>query len=270
VEYYHLDAVGSVRAITDQNGPTVERHEYLPFGEEWSPQSGSQPLRFVGKERDGETGLDYFGARFYASGRGRFLSVDPALNPQAALFDPRQWNRYSYGRSNPFRYRDPDGRRLVVEGSPEFKLKVEMARSVARGNSGGGDSVLEEIDDRPQTITIWETRETPDFTPNSNVIYWNPRLTVRSSDKGDLSPTTLLVHAAHHALRRFDDPVGLKRDNSMPDDQHDTVEERRVISGPENRFARSREEVPRKKHTHLRSELIQVDDVGASPPPLDE
>ena len=37
VEYYHLDALGSVRAVTDQQGRVVERHDYLPFGEEWNP-----------------------------------------------------------------------------------------------------------------------------------------------------------------------------------------------------------------------------------------
>src|SRR5947208_2744471 len=71
-EYYVLDGVGNVRAVTDQTGAVIERHDYLPFGEEYNPQAGTQPKRSTGKERDAETGLDYFGARYYGSKIGRF------------------------------------------------------------------------------------------------------------------------------------------------------------------------------------------------------
>jgi RHS repeat-associated protein len=110
VEYYHLDAMGNVRAVTNQSQQVIERHDYLPFGEEWNPAGGPQPLRFTGKERDAETGLDYFGARYYGSRIGRFTTVDPALEQQRALADSQRWNRYAYANNNPFRYVDPDGR----------------------------------------------------------------------------------------------------------------------------------------------------------------
>lgn len=114
VEYYHLDAVGSVRAMTDENGAVIERHDYLPFGEEWALQGSTQPLRFTGKERDLETGWDYFGARYYGSNIGRFTSVDPAITIEENLFDPHGWNRYAYARNNPLRYVDPDGQIVRV------------------------------------------------------------------------------------------------------------------------------------------------------------
>jgi RHS repeat-associated protein len=112
VEYYHLDALGSVRVITDQNGAVVERHDYLPFGEEWNPPASTagQPLRFTGKERNKETGFDYFGARYYASRAGRFTTVDPVITLEENLVDPQRWNRYAYVRNNPLRHTDPDGR----------------------------------------------------------------------------------------------------------------------------------------------------------------
>jgi len=118
VEYYHLDAIGNVRAVTDQNGNVIERHDYQPFGEEWLPQGGTQPLRFTGKERDQETGLDYFGARYHASRIGRFTTVDPTLNVKASRLNPQRWNRYAYGLNNPLRFIDPDGREVpvVVDG----------------------------------------------------------------------------------------------------------------------------------------------------------
>src|SRR5262245_49388541 len=67
VIYYHTDAIGSVRMITDTNGQVIARYDYLPFGEPWTPPPNADVRQFAGKERDVETGLDYFGARHYAS-----------------------------------------------------------------------------------------------------------------------------------------------------------------------------------------------------------
>ncbi len=121
VRYYHLDGLGSVRAVTNQAGAVVERHDYLPYGEECTtgpcasnPGVGAgQPRKFTGKERDTETGLDYFGARYYGSKIGRFTTVDPAYTIAENLADPQRWNRYAYARNNPLRYQDPDGRIIV-------------------------------------------------------------------------------------------------------------------------------------------------------------
>ena len=131
VEYYHLDAVGNVRAVTDAAGSVVERHDYLPFGEECTTGAcasnpgvnAGQPRKFTGKERDAETGLDYFGARYYGSKIGRFTTTDPVYDWKENLVDPQRWNRYAYGRNNPLRYVDPDGKDVVL---------------VARNNAGGG------------------------------------------------------------------------------------------------------------------------------------
>ena len=116
VEFYHLDAIGNVLAVTNYNGAVVEQHDYLPYGEELcgTQACGSvnpgQPKRFTGKERDTETGLDYFGARYYASKIGRFTTVDPSITIKQNILDPQRWNRYAYGRNNPLRFVDPDGR----------------------------------------------------------------------------------------------------------------------------------------------------------------
>jgi RHS repeat-associated protein len=60
------------------------------------------------KERDIESGLDYFLARYYSSAQGRFTSIDPLLN-SGRPWDPQTWNRYSYAHDNPLRYVDPSG-----------------------------------------------------------------------------------------------------------------------------------------------------------------
>jgi RHS repeat-associated protein len=91
----------------------------LPFGEEWcgtaicGAVTAGQPKRFTGKERDAETGLDYFGARYYGSKIGRFTTTDPFLDQRAALVNPQRWNRYAYGLNNPLRNIDPDGKDTI-------------------------------------------------------------------------------------------------------------------------------------------------------------
>lgn len=62
------------------------------------------------KERDIETGLDYFGARYYSSTQGRFTSADEPFAGQDEE-DPQTWNLYSYTSNNPLSRHDPDGRR---------------------------------------------------------------------------------------------------------------------------------------------------------------
>jgi RHS repeat-associated protein len=134
VLYYHTDAIGSVRMITDANGQVVERHDYLPFGEEY-PLSQQQPSvekrLFGGKEHDQETGFEYSGARYYASGTGRFTTVDPG-HVGGDIFDPQSWNGYAYARNNPLAFIDPFGLDCVYVNSSE-----DGVRSIDHdGNAG--------------------------------------------------------------------------------------------------------------------------------------
>jgi RHS repeat-associated protein len=64
---------------------------------------------FTGKERDAETGLDYFGARYFSAAQGRFTSPDAPLIDQDPA-DPQSWNLYSYVRNSPLIFTDPTGR----------------------------------------------------------------------------------------------------------------------------------------------------------------
>jgi RHS repeat-associated protein len=150
VEYYQLDSVGNVLVVTNAQGAVVEEHDYLPFGEELcgtvpcSAATAGQPRRFTGKERDAETGLDYFGARYLGSRIGRFTSVDPVQTVKANLVDPQRWNRYAYVRNNPFRYVDPDGRAidvLVDIGFIAYDL-FDMGRSAFSGQGVSGTQWL--------------------------------------------------------------------------------------------------------------------------------
>ncbi len=131
-EYATADHLGSPRAWTDNSGNLVAggRHDYLPFGEELFAGVGirsaslgygddSVRQKFTSKERDSETGLDYFHARYYSNIQGRFTSVDPE-NAGAIEDDPQSWNGYAYARNNPLLYSDPDGRKYRI-CSPDGK-----------------------------------------------------------------------------------------------------------------------------------------------------
>ena len=110
VRYYHSDAVGTVRVITDDTGTVQARYDYQPFGKRWPSSDPADPRMFAGKERDPDTGLDYFGARYFSGETGRFTTVDPVFTWQENLVDPQRWNRYAYVRNIPQRYTDPNGR----------------------------------------------------------------------------------------------------------------------------------------------------------------
>jgi RHS repeat-associated protein len=144
IEYYHTDALGSVRAVTKQvNGQwqAVARYDFTPFGEEIVPQVPPPYKRlFTGHERDAETGQDYFGARYFRADIGRFTTVDPELNVNAALLDPQRWNRYAYVRNNPLRYIDPDGRDIwdLLAGMGNA-IKSNFTFGVGRETGGNSD-----------------------------------------------------------------------------------------------------------------------------------
>jgi RHS repeat-associated protein len=70
--------------------------------------------RSTGKERDTESGLDYFGARYYASSMGRFMSPDPGGVAFSDPSSPQSWNLYSYVQNNPLTNIDPDGHDCVT------------------------------------------------------------------------------------------------------------------------------------------------------------
>jgi RHS repeat-associated protein len=72
-------------------------------------------LHFTGKERDTESGNDYFGARYYASSMGRWMSPDPINLTNARLLNPANTlNKYAYGANNPLKYIDKDGQDITI------------------------------------------------------------------------------------------------------------------------------------------------------------
>lgn len=101
-------------------------------------------VRFTGKERDAETGLDYFGARYMAAGTGRFTSPDEA-GPDIA--NPQTFNKYRYALNNPLRYIDPTGlyeedvhRDLTVALAMAAGISAPVATRIGAGDQGVDDN----------------------------------------------------------------------------------------------------------------------------------
>jgi RHS repeat-associated protein len=106
--FVHKDHLGSTRVMTAMNGSVSDSMDYLPYGELLSG-GGSTTHKFTGKERDAESGLDNFGARYFSSSAGRFETTDDPGADQHPE-EPQSWNMYSYVRNNPLGNIDPDGR----------------------------------------------------------------------------------------------------------------------------------------------------------------
>lgn len=203
VRWLVSDHLGTPRMIFDQAGSVanMRRHDYLPFGEDLAAGGRGASLgydvagprqKFTGKERDDETGLDYFLARYYSSTQGRFTSPDEFKSGPhdlwvqgrghseeqplvyADITNPQSLNKYQYAFNNPVRFVDPDGQKpqdgyelnlrrdekALLEGkmTPEEFNARQRARGV--GAAIGAVAVLMAIygPEIAESILLWAAR----------------------------------------------------------------------------------------------------------------
>ena len=160
-QYLVADGLGSTRLVLDGSGGVRRRYDYHPFGEallaglngrstalgyESAEGAAGPRQRFTGKERDAETGLDFFLARYYSGAQGRFTSPDewaggivdpftgqqvvqPGPLPYADITDPQTLNKFVYVRNNPLRYVDPDGH----DFDDVFQSGLEFVAGIGQG-----------------------------------------------------------------------------------------------------------------------------------------
>ena len=131
--FYHPDHLGSTAIITDRHGTATQFIAYLPFGEalvsEHTTRRGT-PFKFTAKEFDSETGLYYFGARYFDPRIAIWYGVDPMRD----LYPHK--TAYHFCSNNPIRYIDPDGRDDIFNargiflrhsGNPTDNVMIEGA-----------------------------------------------------------------------------------------------------------------------------------------------
>jgi len=137
-----MPTAGTPLAMTNSSGSVVWKTDYKPFGEEQSITGTIENNeKFAGKEKDKETGLYYFGARYLGPKTGRFITVDPVGITEKNLLNPQKLNRYAYSLNNPYRYVDPDGkfaqeihRRMTTNILIMWGVSDRAAERVAQGN----------------------------------------------------------------------------------------------------------------------------------------
>ena len=135
--YYHPDHLGSSQLMTDRDGDVVQQYGYTPFGKENYKNNTLAfrvSSRYTGQTLDEETGLYYYGARYYDPELARFIQADSTVpDPEFS----QAYNRYAYVYNNPLKFTDPTGQNPFL-----IAMAISMAISggVAAATGGNPDS----------------------------------------------------------------------------------------------------------------------------------
>jgi RHS repeat-associated protein len=151
VHYQLADWLGTRRMQVSPIGTLEETCQSLPFGDELNcvPTSAATSddateHHFTGKERDAESGNDYFGARYFASSMGRFMSPDPSGLTYADPTNPQSLNLYSYALNDPLKFLDPTGMTVCDYGqNDDGSEDIESADNEQECTSSDG-TVIED------------------------------------------------------------------------------------------------------------------------------
>jgi len=110
MRYYHPDHLGSTTLITNEAGEVVEETYYMPYGD---VIEGGEESRYgyTSKEKDTDTELMYYEARYYDPFLRHFIQPDNVI---ADVYNPQNLNTYSYVLNNPYKYVDPGGDEPVL------------------------------------------------------------------------------------------------------------------------------------------------------------
>jgi RHS repeat-associated protein len=140
--------------------------DYQPYGERVAGDT-STTHKFTGKERDAESGLDDFGARYYGSPMGRFMSPDPLMG-SAKVWDPQTWNRYSYARNNPLVFIDPTGMaEVTADACARDKNCVTVNVNVIYDKNANGGAGL--TDDQKAAFNKGQLQNAKDQFGNADI-----------------------------------------------------------------------------------------------------
>ncbi len=245
--YYHSDHLGSASYITNLDGEVVQHIEYVPFGEvflEERNDTWNTPFLFNGKELDEETGLYYYGARYYNPRISLWYGVDPLAEKYPAH------SPYCYTMNNPIMLVDPDGR--IIKPAPgsrqEFIKNYNEASAILIAKGVGGS--LNQLINSAEVYLIQESVKST-YDTATKTINWNPSVGLEVDGKVVLSPTGALGHEIEHS-KRHDDAISAWYSgdqnafydwmDSLQDytsDNYKDMDEEIIITGPEQRIAKA-------------------------------
>jgi RHS repeat-associated protein len=287
--YYHSDHLGSTTYLTDRNGNITQTLAYLPYGEDWVDITAFQPnynnlfdttmlgtYSFNGKEKDYESGFHYYGARYYASELGIWLSVDPMSDKYPSL------SPYNYCADNPVKFIDPKGeeiwiinkrgtRVLYSVGMKTMEIDNYTAETINALNKLSSTKTIglqikqiavnktlkiNIIENSNNTLSITKISEDRDnnmhISPNQDILF-NPQLGIEDIlTQEAMSPATALGHEFGHIINLISDSKEFnKRIKTKRNDIWDTEEEFYNIRMYEHGIAQEWKELQRNGHNTL-------------------
>ena len=204
----HPDHLGSASWVTDNNGEVVQYLYYLPWGEDFYNQrrngySGARHT-FSAKEKDTETGLSYFGARYYSSDLSIWLSVDPMSDKYPSL------SPYTYCANNPIKLVDPNGEKVLPTSAFQNSAYNRVFQKLSQTNKTYQSLISNYQDDSHDFILDYSTEYTNKAGGNqmsyqkvgnlitytkANSKYYRPK----GGDQCEIAMVKTLLHEAVHA-----------------------------------------------------------------------
>jgi RHS repeat-associated protein len=286
--FYHADHVGSTSYVTDALGEVYQHMEYFPFGEtfvEEHSNTNRTPYLFNGKEQDEETGLYYYGARYYDPRTSIWESVDPLANKYPSL------SPYAFVANNPILFRDPDGKRIKIVWRDENghrrvgfynadkgiavnrkgeevhgKFVDDVVKSLnyvkdgKDGKTADVQGIIKKVADAKMTVTIKQTTDLKktQFWGLTRTIQYNPVSANEVIDTRNNStkftgtnqtPAMGLFHELGHAWNFMVDQASYWDRAFTKDAQYDNKDDRYVIENYETPAAKILGEPTRLNHT---------------------
>lgn len=271
--FYLTDHLSNNRVVADKDGNVIQTNDYDPFGATLA-SNDKQPYKYNGKEEDKSLKMYDYSARYYdGNGLPKFSTMDPMAEKYYSI------SPYAYCANNPLKFIDLTGEEIIIYYFNEkgkqttwafngknyqdlpnnkFIYNVIMAYSYNIAN-GGGDKLYEAATSNNLKINIAETKDGSrratgainiivngrERSRNKSFVLWNPKLGSQDENGKIISPATILEHEVDHAIGYETDEHFMKNQVIGSDEQYNTKEERRVITGSEAKTAQANKEFPK-------------------------
>ena len=276
--YYLQDHLGSNRVVVNESGTAEQVTHYYPFGgiiADLSTGQDIQKYKYNGKELDLMHGLNTYdyGARQYFSILGRWDRMDPLCEKYYSL------SPYNYCNNNPVKFIDPDGKTIHIQyidnngkyqvfsfsgfhgepsiSIPKNKFVSDFMQAYLYNAHGQMNNLIMAATNSKYDIYVVDGTDArlveelgTQYNPQNGIqiIQWESRKGLRTTDGGYQSPATRLEHEFAHAIDYRNNPSSHRDRRSIGDSQYDNKEERRVITGAESKMARLNHESVRHNH----------------------
>ena len=192
--FYHANATGSIRALTDEAGTVTDTYTYSAFGELLEHVgSDPQPYAFAGEPRDPNSGFAYHRARWMDPQVGRFVSADPFAGNTD---DPMSLHKYLYANTDPVNKWDPSGYATLAEVSNVMSNMATLSRIAFR--------ILNVID-RAQSVVdaVNAVVGAVDLMVNGNIVQYLDEAVIAVKTNGNIKFIFSPAQAANSLRRNY-------------------------------------------------------------------